>query len=128
MGAVFGADQVGNKTYAGIGLNLLDWGVVSYSRLMQLAIEVKLGVGASNAQVIDLLYRNLTKASADLNSIGYWTHQIELGAYSQTSLAEMAAELDLNKDNINLVGLIDAGIAYFPVTWVSKYFGLQYKN
>ena len=114
LGAVFGADQVSNKTYAGIGLNLLDQGVVSYSRLMQLAIEAKLGVGASNAQVVDLLYRNLTKAAADSNAVGYWTHQIEQGAYSQASLAVMAAELDVNKQNINLVGLEQVGLAYLP--------------
>jgi hypothetical protein len=115
LGAVFGGEQVGNKAYAGIGLNLLDQGVVSFDRLMQLAIEAKLGVGASNAQVVDLLYRNLTKAAADSNAVGYWTHQIEQGAYSQASLALMAAELDVNKQNINLVGLEQVGLAYLPV-------------
>jgi hypothetical protein len=114
LGAVFGAEQVSNKTYAGIGLNLLDQGLVSYERLMQLAIEAKLGVGASNAQVVNLLYRNLTKASADANSVGYWTHQIDQGTYSQASLAAMAAELDVNKQNINLVGLMEVGLAYSP--------------
>jgi len=115
LGAVFGGEQVGNKAYAGIGLNLLDQGVVSFDRLMQLAIEAKLGVGATNAQVVDLLYRNLTKAAADSNAVGYWTHQIEQGAYSQASLALMAAELDVNKQNINLVGLAQVGLAYLPV-------------
>lgn len=115
LGAVFGGEQVGNKAYAGIGLNLLDQGVVSFDRLMQLAIEAKLGVGASNVQVVDLLYRNLTKAAADSNAVGYWTHQIEQGAYSQASLALMAAELDVNKQNINLVGLAQVGLAYLPV-------------
>lgn len=115
LGAVFGADQVNNKAYAGIGLNLLDQGIVSYNRLVQLAIEAKLGVGASNVQVVDLIYRNLTKASADSNALGYWTHQIEQGVYSQASLAVMAAELDVNEQNINFVGLMQVGLEYTPV-------------
>lgn len=42
LGAVFGKAEVANKSYAGIGLSLLDSGI-TYESLMQLALDTKLG-------------------------------------------------------------------------------------
>lgn len=114
LGAVFGPDAVKNTLYAGIGLDLMDGGF-SYSQLMGLAIDTKLGIGASHAQVIDMLYKNLTKTPADSTAIAYWSGLLDQGLFSHESLAIMAAELDLNKQNINLTGLVDTGLEYMPV-------------
>ncbi|MGZ4969810.1 MAG: M12 family metallo-peptidase [Methylobacter sp.] len=111
LGLVFGKEAVSNKTYAGIGLNYLDGGM-SYQDLLQLALNAKLGDGYSNSSEVNLIYQNLVSslpATADLN---YWTGTISSGLYSQISLAVMAANLDLNAANINLVGLARTGLEY----------------
>lgn len=114
LGAVFGPESVQNPKYVGIGLSLMDKGF-SYSQLMDLALEANLGIGASHAQVINLLYQNLLKAPADANAIAYWSTLLDQGVFTHASLAVMAADLDLNKQNINLMGLVSSGLDYTPV-------------
>ena len=72
----------------------------SYFQLMNLAIEAKLGIGASHAQLINLLSQNLLQIPADSGAIAYWSGQLTQGTYTQSSLAVMAADLDLNKQKI----------------------------
>jgi hypothetical protein len=114
LGVVFGREAVKNTQYAGIGLSLMDQGF-SYFQLMNLAIEAKLGIGASHAQLINLLYQNLLQIPADSGAIAYWSGQLTQGTYTQSSLAVMAADLDLNKQNINLTGLMVNGMEYVPL-------------
>lgn len=113
LGAVFGPESVQNSQYAGIGLNLIDKGF-SYIQLMSLAIDARLGAGASNTQVINMLYQNLLKVPADAPAIGYWSSQIESGIFTQASLAVMAADLEINQQNIQLTGLAVNGLEYLP--------------
>lgn len=111
IGAVFGAASVANKSYVGIGLNVLDAGT-SYQELLKLALDARLGVGYSNADEVNLLYLNLggnLPSTADLN---YWTNAISSGQYTQSSLAVLAANLDLNATNINLIGLASTGLEF----------------
>ena len=114
LGVVFGREAVKNTQYAGVGLSLMDQGF-SYLQLMNLAIEAKLGIGASHAQLINLLYQNLLQIPADSGAIAYWSGQLTQGTYTQSSLAVMAADLDLNKQNINLTGLMVNGMEYVPL-------------
>ncbi len=114
LGAVFGAKEVSNKTYAGIGLNLLDKGF-AYEQLMGLALDAKLGAGYSHAQLVNLLYQNLLNTNADSGALAYWSGFLDQGAYTHASLAVMAAELDINKINVNLVGLMQTGLDFTPV-------------
>jgi hypothetical protein len=65
--------------------------------------------------VINLLYQNLLKAPADANAIAYWSTLLDQGVFTHASLAVMAADLDLNKQNINLMGLVRSGLDYTPV-------------
>ena len=111
LGVVFGREAVKNTQYAGVGLSLMDQGF-SYLQLMNLAIEAKLGIGASHAQLINLLYQNLLQIPADSGAIAYWSGQLTQGTYTQSSLAVMAADLDLNKQNINRTGLMVNGMEY----------------
>lgn len=114
LGAVFGAQEVSNKTYVGIGLSLLDKGF-AYEQLMGLALDAKLGAGYSHAQLVNLLYQNLLNTNADSGAVAYWSGLLDQGAYTHASLAVMAAELDINKTNVNLVGLMQTGLDFTPV-------------
>ena len=58
LGTVFGKDAVKVPEYVGIGLNLIDGGM-SYSELMQLALNERLGAGFTNEAEVDLLFTNL---------------------------------------------------------------------
>ena len=49
------------------------------------------------------------------SAIAYWSGQLTQGTYTQSSLAVMAADLDLNKQNINLTGLMVNGMEYVPL-------------
>ncbi|MGZ5006955.1 MAG: M12 family metallo-peptidase [Methylobacter sp.] len=111
LGLVFGREAVSNKTYAGIVLKFLDQGM-SFQDLLQLALDARLGNGYSTSSEVNLIYQNLVgfpPSTADLN---YWTGAIGSGQYSQISLAVMAANLDLNATNINLIGLAGSGLEY----------------
>jgi Ca2+-binding RTX toxin-like protein len=111
LGAVFGADSVGNEGYAGIGLDLADGGM-TYESLMQLALDAALGVGASNADMVTLLYTNVVGFAPDEASLAYYTGLIESGAFTQASLGVLAADTTFNQENIDLAGLAETGLEY----------------
>lgn len=114
LGAVFGKAEVSNKAYAGIGLNLLDSGL-TYESLMQLALDTKIGSGASNTAVVELLWKNLVGAAPSTTDIAPFVQDLESGRITRSGLAVYAAELDLNAQNIDLIGISTAGLAYTPV-------------
>ncbi len=111
LGAVFGKAAVGNANYVGIGLELLDGGM-SYESLMQLALEARLGASPSNASVVNLLYANIVGVQPSASDRDYFVGLITSGAFTQASLGVLAAETDLNADNIGLAGLVETGIAF----------------
>jgi hypothetical protein len=111
LGAVFGREAVANKEYAGIGLELLDGGT-SYAELMELALDARLGAGFSDAELVKLLYQNIAGIQPSTDDLNFYVRAITSGEFTQTSLATMAADLDLNLANIDLVGLNQTGLAY----------------
>ena len=111
LGAVFGAAAVGNREYAGIGLDHADGGM-TYESLMQLALEARLGAGAANADVVTLLYTNVIGVAPDEASLALYTGLLDDGSYTQASLGVLAAETTFNTDNIDLTGLAETGIEY----------------
>lgn len=111
LGIVFGAAYMSNKQYVGIGLTLLDGGM-SYSDIMQAALNAKLGAGFSNEAEVNLLYHNLIGVLPSAADLNYWTETLSSGQFTQSSLAQMAAEFSLNATNINLIGLQQTGIEY----------------
>lgn len=114
IGAIFGASQVSNPTYVGIGLNYLDKKLGSHENLVDLALNTALGPSYTNEQEIQLLYKNLLGQSATKADINYWGNLIDSGAYTHASLAIFAANSDFNTSNINLIGLAQTGIQYIP--------------
>lgn len=111
LGAVFGQRAVSDKTYVGIGLNLLDSGM-TYVGLVELALGVALGNARSNTSVVDLLYRNVTGATPTTEELKTFSDLISSGQFTQASLGVFAADTELNAQRIDLVGLAQSGLEY----------------
>jgi len=100
LGAVFGKEGLANTTFRGIGLFYFDAGM-SYEALTLLALDARVGPGASNETVAQLLQANVPGLV------------VNAGAYaSTTAMAMYAQESALNKTMVDVVGLSTAGMAY----------------
>jgi len=100
LGAVFGKEGLSNMVYRGIGLFYFDAGM-SYEALTLLALDARVGPGASNETVAQLLQANVPGLV------------VNAGAYaSTTAMAMYAQESALNKTMVDVVGLSTAGMAY----------------
>jgi serralysin len=111
LGAVFGADSVKDKVYVGIGLSLLDAGM-SYQDVLQYAVDARLGSHPSNSSLVDLFYTNLVGAPPTAVQHDYFVAWLDVGPFTQQSLATFVAENELNKVNINFTGLAATGLEY----------------
>lgn len=111
LGAVFGKATVANPAYAGAGLSLLDGGM-TYQDLMKLALDVRLGSGATNTDVVNLLYNNVVGTVPSASELGVFVGLLDNGTYTRASLGVLAAETSLNAVNVDLVGLNNSGLAY----------------
>lgn len=115
LGAVFGAAAVNNKQFAGIGLHYLDNLNYTYSTLMQLALTAALGDTKNHGKVVDLLYTNVVGVAPSAADKAYYVNMLETGTQTPATLAVLAADTDLNKLKIDLVGLALNGLPYTPV-------------
>jgi Ca2+-binding RTX toxin-like protein len=113
LGAVFGKAAVANAEYVGIGLYFVDGGM-SDSALMQLALDARLGPGASNAAVVELLYTNVVGTTPGAADLANFAGLLERHEYTAASLGLLAANTELNALNIELAGLVQNGLAYLP--------------
>lgn len=113
VGAVFGKTEVSNEVYVGIGLYCMDAGM-TYEGLMQLAIDARLGSGASHRAVVDLLYTNVVGSPPSPGEAAEFVALLDTNQFTVPSMGVYAAEFFLNLDNINLVGLADRGLEYVP--------------
>jgi hypothetical protein len=100
LGALFGLEGLSYPSFRGIGLYFLDAGY-SYEALMGAAVDTRLWVGASKADVAKVLMGNIPGLVLDVNAYS-----------STTAMAIAAADSDLNKAMINLVGLASTGFDY----------------
>jgi hypothetical protein len=111
LGAVFGKAALTNKQYVGIGLSFLDAGW-SYDNLAGLALNA---AGATtNDQIVSLLWKNVIGTTASEADKAPYIGMLENGM-APGALAHLAADTSFNTVNINLVGLMQTGIAYMPV-------------
>lgn len=109
LGAVFGAAAVGNATYAGIGLNLLDQGMNSID-LMALALDA---AGARTPQqIVELLWTNVVGSKPTDAQAAPYIALLQNGTHTPGSLGMMAADLELNHARIDLVGLAALGLEF----------------
>ncbi|MEK6686712.1 MAG: M10 family metallopeptidase [Pseudomonadota bacterium] len=109
LGAVFGASAVANKEYAGIGLTEVDKGL-NYEQLGELAIHAR---GLKNHdEIVTLLWNNLFGTTPSEAEKSPYVKLLDSGEMSTGALAVLAADTSFNTGNINLVGLMQAGIAF----------------
>lgn len=113
LGAVFGAAAVTNETYAGIGLWHLDHGMAD-DALVRLALDARLGAGATDAAVVDLLYGNVVGTPPSAEAAAYYLGLLQTGQYTQATLGVFAVQSDLNAAHIGLTGLAITGLPYLP--------------
>ena len=100
LGALFGKEGLSYPSFRGIGLYFLDAGY-SYEALMGAAVDTRLWPGATKADVAKVLMANVPGLVVDPN------------AYASTiAMAVAAADSELNKTMINLVGLATTGFDY----------------
>jgi hypothetical protein len=100
LGAIFGKEGLANMAYRGIGMFYFDTGM-SYEALTLLALDARVGPGASREVVAQLLQANVP---------GY---VINPGAFSSTTaMAIDAQESALNEAMVDVVGLANAGLPY----------------
>ena len=103
LGALFGTEGLSYPSFRGIGLYYLDAGF-SYEALMGAAVDTRLWPGASKADVAKVLMANVPGLVIDPNAYA-----------NTTAMAIAAADSDLNKAMINLVGLVTTGFDYIIV-------------
>lgn len=100
LGAVFGKEGLANMAFRGIGLFYFDSGM-SYEALTLLALDARVGPGASKEAVAQLLQSNVPGLV------------VNPGAYaSTTAMAMYAQESTLNKTMVDVVGLSTVGMPY----------------
>jgi len=100
LGALFGKEGLSYPSFRGIGLYFLDAGY-SYEALMGAAVDTRLWPGASKADVAKVLMANVPGLVVDPNAYA-----------NTTAMAVAAADSELNKTMINLVGLATTGFDY----------------
>ena len=113
LGAVFGRESVANASYVGIGLSLLDAGM-SYADLMQLALNARIGAGASHQAVVELLYTNVIGVGPPPDALATYVGLLDSKAFTPALLAVLAADTDFNKVAVDLVGLAQSGLPFIP--------------
>ena len=100
LGAIFGKEGLSNMVYRGIGLFYFDYGM-SYEALTLLALDARVGPGASKETVAQLLQANVPGLVLNAGSYA-----------STTAMAMYAQESALNKTMVDVVGLATAGMPY----------------
>lgn len=104
-----------NMESIGVVLNMLDTQNLSSGELAQIALNAVLGPNPSHGAVVNLLYKNLTGSEPTAAVLEEFVGLLDRGVFTQVSLAQAAAEHDINATNIGLVGLQSTGIDYIPI-------------
>lgn len=114
IGAVFGAAALADPRIVGIGLHYVDDRDYNYESLMQLAIDARLGDGATHADIVDLLYTNVVGQAPSPQAHAGFVDMLDSGTVTIGELGVMAADHALNVANVDLVGLASSGLDYLP--------------
>jgi hypothetical protein len=81
---------------------------------MQLAIDEQLGRFASHEKVVNLLYTQVVGQAPSAEVRQSFVSLLDSKVHSVGSLGVLAANTDINRSNIDLVGLAQTGLAYLP--------------
>lgn len=118
VGAIFGVSRLADTAFVGRWLGMLDSGT-SYAATISAALNdaefTRLTGGLhSNTAVVQTLYRNVVGFAPSAADQAYFVGLITSGAYTQSSLALLACDVDVNEAHVNLVGLAQTGLAFIP--------------
>jgi hypothetical protein len=108
LGAVFGIQSILNKVYTGIGIDLLDGGM-TYEDLVTLAINAAGAI--SPEQVVNLLWTNVVGSAPSTEQAQPFLDMLNTGM-TVGQLGVLAADTDINQNNINIAGLATTGIEF----------------
>jgi hypothetical protein len=112
-GAVFGRDALKAKDLIGVAIGLLDSGMTPLA-LTEAALRAKFGGDYTHAELVNVLYRNLTNTSPTPLDAQLYRSMLDDGVLTSAELAWAAADTPLNATNIDLAGLTQGGLDYVP--------------
>jgi hypothetical protein len=114
IGALLGPTYVKDKALAGIVINLLDQKYTS-DTIANLGIATPMFLGmagsSSNTDFVKQVFTNVVGRAPTPSESSTYVNMLDAGT-SQSALALMAAQTDLNAARINLVGLIQHGLEF----------------
>lgn len=117
VGAVFGASYLAQPALVGVGIALADCGL-SAAALADLAVATDLRItlagGAGHRELVLQLWHNVIGGTADEATVSALVEQLDRGELTPGALALLAAELEQNLQQIDLVGLGASGLPYLP--------------
>lgn len=111
LGAVAGRQAVHSKAAVGQVLALLDGGATPLEAAARLC-EMAAGRPMSSKEFVANVFHNITGHVASASEMSYFTGLLDHGTQTQASLALAAAQTDMNKLGIDLVGLSSTGVEY----------------
>ena len=114
IGALLGPTYVKDKALAGIVINLLDQ-KYSSDTIAKLGIATPMFLGmagsSSNTDFVKQVFTNVVGRAPTPSESSTYVNMLDAGT-SQSALALIAAQTDLNAARINLVGLIQHGLEF----------------
>ena len=114
IGALLGPTYVKDKALAGIVINLLDQKYTS-DTIAKLGIATPMFLGmagsSSNTDFVKQVFTNVVGRAPTPSESSTYVNMLDAGT-SQSALALMAAQTDLNATRINLVGLVQHGLEF----------------
>jgi len=112
---VFGGQFLTTREFVGIGLDYADRGWTA-AALVDLAMSIplvgELAGSRSNADVVNLLYRNVVGVTPSTDQAAPFVAMLNTGSHTQSSLALLAALHPGNTGSIELMGLQSSGIEF----------------
>jgi Ca2+-binding RTX toxin-like protein len=112
LGAIFGKSAVSNAEFVGMGLAYLDSGM-AYNELAAAALDAA-GI-TSHANIVATLWQNIVGEAVPASEQAAYVKLLDEGMF-KGDLAALAADQQMNADNIGLVGLSDTGLNFLPFT------------
>ncbi len=115
--ALFGKQFLTDKNVIGTGLVIADGGM-GYADLVSLAIGTeafaKVAGGRSNAAFVSTVYKNVVGTAPGAADLAMFVGLLDNGQHTQASLGLLAAQVGLNVQSVELVGLSNTGLEFLP--------------
>lgn len=115
--ALFGPASLARADYVGIGLSLLDSGTPVadvVALVLQSPVFLQAAGSGSHADIVRLVYTNVVGSAPDAQELAYYAGLLDDGSITPEALALLACQSPLNATSVELVGLLDSGLAYVP--------------